>query len=206
MNPWIPIIRMARKSLIALGLIAFLCVTTIVGLSYLTAEAQSSLAILHGAEQEQQAQVASKKEDLLNMRTHIENYQKLQAQGFIGAGERTNWVEELQNSYNRAGLAGSLKYRLQTPSIWDPSGAAQPPAGTTSMNPPTSTDSMIHELEFEMRDVHELQVLGLVQDFRAHVKGRFRVKSCTMQDAKQTGLTVQCVLQFLTAPASPAPQ
>lgn len=201
MNPWMPIMRLARNSLIVLGVIVCLSAIAVFSLRYLADEAQSSLGQLQAAEQEQQAQLASKREDLLNMNQNITNYKQLQEQGFVGVPDRTNWVEELQGSYSRAGLSGKLVYRLQTPVAWAPSGSEPPPmaADGTSGLP---AEPQIHELEFELQDVHELELLNLIRDYRTRVKGRFRVQSCKMQEPKDTGLKSQCVLRFLTIPAS----
>ena len=65
------------------------------------------------------------------------------------------------------------------------------------------TQPLAHDMKFELREVHEADVLNLIAAYRSQVKGRFRVNACALQDAKESGLTAQCSLRFITVPLPP---
>ena len=203
MNAWKPVLAGARGSLLALVLVLVLSGGAVAGLNYWVGSLQNTFTQVQGLHQEQQTQLTTKKDDLHNVRDHIQRFEILRAQGLLGVPERTHWVEQLQTNYQELGLPGHIVYQLQAP-VPLGGGAAQPEAV-----PPNATQALAHDLKFELRDVHEADVLNLIQNYRNQVKGRFRVNACTLQDPKETGLTAQCVLRFISvpiAPAQPVPQ
>jgi hypothetical protein len=62
-----------------------------------------------------------------------------------------------------------------------------------------------HDLEFELSKVQEEELLLLLSNYQAHVKGRFRVNSCKLLSRTETGLTALCTLRFFTLPDAVAP-
>lgn len=58
----------------------------------------------------------------------------------------------------------------------------------------------MHDMQFEMQDSVETEVLDLIDRFRGQAKGRFRVNACKLHDPKESGLTAQCALRFVTIP------
>lgn len=198
MNAWKPVLMGARGSLLALILVLALCACAVLGMNYWVGSLQNTLAQVQSLHQEQQTQLTAKQDDLHNVRDHIQRFEILRAQGLLGAPERTLWVEQLQTNYQELGLPGRIVYQLQAPV----------PLGADA-GQPGATPALAHDLKLDLRDVHEADVLTLLQNYRDQVKGRFRVNACTLQDAKETGLTAQCVLRFISvpiAPAQPAPQ
>lgn len=197
MNEWTPILRLARRSLIVLLVVAVLSTAAVYGLSNLAESLKASVGQLQGTTQELQTQLDTKRDNLLKVTKHIQRYEELRTKGLIGMPDRPQWVEDLQRSYQHIGFDDNLKYQLQAPKSLNPAGAEQAPADTATAEP------LAHDLQFEMSNVNELEVLGLIDDYRSRVKGRFRVNSCSMRDPKETGLTALCVLRFLTIPLAP---
>jgi len=200
MKDWKPVLYLARRSLLALAVVVLLCVVAVLGLNQLAGNLKTTLAQLQGNMQEQQTQLATKQNDLHNMRDHIQRFEALRAQGLLGTPDRAQWVEQLQTSYQDMGFGGRVAYQLQAPK---PIGQAAAQAEAAAAAPVDSTQPLAHDLKFELRDVHEADVLTLIQAYRSQVKGRFRVNACVLQDPKETGLTAQCVFRFITIPLAP---
>lgn len=204
MNEWKPIFLAARKSLIQLGGIALLCVVTVVALHMMASSLNSEVQDLGRSVQAQRGELSLKQENLLNMRSNIERFEALRAQNLIGTPDRPTWVEELLASHKRLGLTTRLVYQLQAPKTL--AAADLPPSATAVPPDETNVEPLVHDLQFELRDVHEGDVLRLIQDFREHVKGRFRVNGCAFSDPRASGMTAKCVLRFVTMPQPPAAQ
>ena len=200
MNGWKSIFLAARRSLVALGVLALLCTAGVVALYALADSLATQVAQLGSAVQDQRGQLAQKQENLRNVRSHIERYERLRSQGLTGAPDRAQWVEELLASHARLGLTLPLIYQLQVPKTVVEANAAATVATAAVPIDGTSEEPLAHDLQFELRDVHEGDVMRLIQDFRSHVKGRFRVNSCTFADPLALGMRAQCVLRFVTVP------
>ena len=204
MNEWKPIFLAARKSLIQLGGIALLCVVTVVALHMMASSLNSEVQDLGRSVQAQRGELSLKQENLLNMRSNIERFEALRAQNLIGTPDRPTWVEELLASHKRLGLTTRLVYQLQAPKTL--AAADLPPSAAVVPPDETNAEPLVHDLQFELRDVHEGDVLRLIQDFREHVKGRFRVNACAFSDPRASGMTAKCILRFVTVPQPPAAQ
>jgi hypothetical protein len=205
MKDWKPIFLGARRSLIHLAVVALLCIGIVIGLHMLARSLNAEVLELGRSVQAQRAELNQRQEDLRNMRGNIARFEALRVQNLIGTPDRPMWVEELLASHSRLGVTTPLVYQLQVPRTLatadtQPSADATPPADGTSEEP------LVHDLQFELRDVHEVDVLRLIQDFRSHVKGRFRVNACTFSDPRTAGMTAKCVLRFVTIPKAPASQ
>ncbi len=199
MNEWKPILRLARRSLITLLIVVVLSAAAVYGLGSLAESLKSSVVQMQGTTQELQAQLDTKRDNLLKVTKHIQRYEELRTKGLIGMPDRPQWVEDLQRSYQHIGFDDFLKYQLQAPKPLNTGGVEPAPVTADA----ASTEPLAHDLQFEMSNVHELEVFGLINDYRGRVKGRFRVNSCNLRDPKETGLTAQCVLRFLTIPLAP---
>jgi hypothetical protein len=200
MTGWQPILLAARRSLIALAVVALLCVSAVVALHLLASALNTEVVQLGGAVQQQRDQINLKREDLRNVRSHIARFERLRTQGLLGTPDRPLWVEELLASHSRLGLPGPLVYQLQIPKTVTDANAQSPANAPPAAPEGTGEDPLVHDLQFELRDVHEGDVLRLIQDFRAHVKGRFRVNACTFAEPRENGMLAQCVLRFVTVP------
>lgn len=200
MNAYQPVLLLARKSLVWLGVLVLLCVALVWGLSELASNLKNQLAQQQSALQEQQALLESKQTDVSNMREHIARYQALRNQGLVGEPDRALWVEQLQSSHRKAQLPGGLAVQLQAPKLL----LAKPPGVVPD---PTQPEPMVHDLQFEIRNAVETDMFRLIREFRTQATGRFRVNSCKVLDPRGDGFIAQCVLRFITIPVgvSPAP-
>ena len=200
MNDWKPVLLLAKRSLWVLFLVALLCVGLVIGLAYFAASLKLELSRLQAGVQDQKTQLEARQSDLLNVRTHIQRYEALRAQGLVGVPDRALWVEQLLTSYRNLDLPGTAAVQLL---------AAQPLASAAEAavqaDPGTgNTEPMAHDLQFEVRDVLEPEVLGLIKNYQLQVKGRFRVNACKWFEPKDSGFTAQCTLRFVTIAASQA--
>ncbi len=195
MNEWKPVLLLARRSLIVFTVAVLLSMASVFGLGVLADNLKGRVAQLKGSMQEQQTQLDAKQADLLNMQTRIRRYEALRSQGLVGEPDRALWVELLQESHRQLGLPGVIAVQLQGAKPLATGAAVAVPAAEVS-----STDPLVHDLQFEIRDSLETDVLALIEDYRTKVKGRFRVNACKLQDPKDSGLNVQCVLRFISLP------
>ena len=203
MSDWRPILVAAKRSLVALGVVAVVSAAAVFALQMWADTLKMQVAQLEAAVQGQRSELATKQEDLRNVSSHIQRFNALRAQGLVGNPDRPMWVEELQASHGRLGLATALSYQLQTPKLVSEvnAGTAAATAPPTAPTEGTQTEPLFHDLQFELRETHEEEVIRLIQDYRARVVGRFRVNACRFSDPKDNGLTAQCVLRFVTIPA-----
>jgi hypothetical protein len=72
MTGWKSIFLAARRSLVALGVLALLCTAGLVALYALADSLATQVAQLGSAVQDQRGQLAQKQENLRNVRSHIE--------------------------------------------------------------------------------------------------------------------------------------
>ena len=202
MSDWGPILVAAKRSLVVLGAVAVVSAAAVFALQMWADTLKVQVNQQQAAVQSQRDQLATKQEDLRNVRSHIQRFDALRTQGLVGDPDRPLWVEELQASHDRLGLSTTLSYQLQIPKL-----VAEVNAGTAPSAPPpvpaegASSEPLFHDLQFEMRETQEDEVLHLIQDYRTRVVGRFRINACSFSDPKDNGLTAQCVLRFVTIPA-----
>jgi hypothetical protein len=197
MNTWKPVAQLARRSLIGLALVVVSCAGLLFGISHLADKSRDGLAQMQSATQEQQLQLSTKQDDLRDQRNNIRRFDALRAQGLVGVPNRALWVEQFEASYQRLGLLERPIYQLH---------AAKPLALLNAQAAPVEAgaiEPLAHDLQFELRNAHEADVLGLIADYRDRVGGRFRVNSCKLQDPKAEGLLAQCVLRFVSVPLVP---
>jgi hypothetical protein len=200
MKAWQPIFRLARNSLVVLGTVVLLSVAVVVGLQYWATGVNAALTQLQASAQTQQELLTTKHEDLLNMRGHIKRFEVLRSQGMLGSPDRAQWVEQLQASYAAIGFGGRIAYQLQAPQPLV-NATAQASAGDGEGIQP-----QFHDLKMELRQAHEADLINLIANYRTTVKGRFRVQSCALDNAKEDGLNANCVLRFVSVPLPlPAP-
>lgn len=195
MNEWAPVLMSARRSMVWLAVAVMVSMAAVFGLGYLDGNLRNSLGQLQAAAQELQTQLGAKQSDLLNMQTHIDRYESLRQQGLVGDPDRALWVEQLEASHRNLGLPGAMAVQLLAAKPLVSSGGAAEPASEMP-----SAEPLMHDMQFEIHDSVETDVLDLIQNFRAQAKGRFRVNACKLHEPKESGLTAQCALRFVTIP------
>lgn len=199
MNDWKAIVQLARHSLVTLGaavllMLALYAATFMLKDRQLTqlAQAQQQLGALQG-------QLAQKQSDLADLQAKTGRFSQLRQQGLLGGVDREAWIEALLASVVRTGLpADALSYTLDTPKA-----LASVMAGTTNTVP---MGVLVHDLVFELKNSQEDELLALLRDYQATVRGVFRVQSCTLSNPTESGLLARCTLRFFNLPDSqPSP-
>lgn len=206
MSPWQTVVNRARTPLFVLTGALGLGLVLVFGSGYLRDRLRDDLLQSRKQLSAQQASLAERERDLINVETYNEQFRALQRQGLVGAPDREDWVEQLLASSKRLGLPGNLAYTLHPPvPMSDGTPADQTGANAAQENP---NAVLVHDLDFELRDIHEEELLDLLHDYKNRVHGRFRVQACKLDSPAREGLAVRCTLRFFTLPqpaGNPAP-
>ena len=202
MNDWLPVLRLARAHLLVLGGILLLMLALYFGSAHIRDQLAAKLAAQQAEVSAERDNLAKKQSDLDNLRLNIKRFRTLQQRGLVGTARREEWVEQLLASRKQLGLPDTLAYHLKPPVPLQASAdAGQAASGTVQDS--TGSGPLMHDLEFELRDIHEEELLALLEDYAHKVNGRFRVQSCELAEATATGLRAKCVLRFFTLPQTP---
>jgi hypothetical protein len=201
MTPVLSIFKRARRPLNWLGGAIFLSLTLVFGSIYGRDALKKNLAQSRAQLSAQQPNLKAKQEDLRNIQAHIEQFRAFRAQGLVGRADREGWVEHLVASREQLKLPDTLSYILKPPQMMT-DGATPDPVAAAAANPNAPT---MHDLDFELKGIHELELLALLNDYRTTVHGRFRVQACKFSEATQTGLFAQCTLRFFNLPEAVKP-
>ena len=137
-------------------------------------------------------QRAGEERDLLAR--HVPRYRALQAAGFVGPGQRVNWVDALRTAAERARLPG-VQYQI---------GAEAPmPA------PPAGTAGLVHSpMAIDLQLLHEDDLLRFLRALEAQRAGLFLIESCSLErlgaateaPRPDTNLRAECALAWITVP------
>ncbi len=201
MTPVLSIFKRARRPLNWLAGAIFLSLTLVFGSIYGRDALKKNLAQSRTQLSAQQPNLTAMQQDLRNIQRHMEQFGAFRAQGLVGRADREGWVEQLVASGEQVRLADTLSYILKPPQPM--TDAATPdPVAAAAANPNAPTT---HDLDFELKGIHELELLALLHDYQAKVHGRFRVQVCRFSEATQTGLFAQCTLRFFNLPEAVKP-
>lgn len=209
MTPQRAMYQGSRRSFNMLGAGIFLALTLVFGSVYVRDVLKNSLAQDNVRLGVQQANLAAKQQDLIEIHTHIEKFRSLKTQGLVGIADREGWVEQLVTSRAQLNAGDTFSYTLKPGrAVTDeaPSDQAAAPPAAADQAATNATVPMMHDLEFELGGTHEAELLDLLQDYRTKVHGRFRVQFCHFGNPTSTGLTVQCTLRFFNLPEAVKPQ
>lgn len=201
MNPALSIFKRARRPLNMLAVAILLTLTLVLGSIYGRDSLRKSLAQSRGQLGALQPSLTAKQQDLRNIQAHIEQFRALRAQGLVGRADREGWVEQLVLSREQLKLPDTLSYVLKPPQALTDAATADPAASTQ----PSADVATTHDLDFELRAIHEQELLGFLNDYRTRVHGRFRVQSCRFSEPAETGLVAQCTLRFFSLPEAAKP-
>jgi hypothetical protein len=197
MSEWKPVFKESKANLIIVGVILISSVLAIWSSRHISSRFTKETVQLNNELQQKISQLDTQQADVKNMQNHIARYEILRKQGLVGEPDRALWLEQIQESRKKLKLPETFAVELKAAK---PIGASGDASGSQALQADPQ-QALWHDLHFEIRDVHEIDVLRLVQDFRERVKGRFRVHSCRMEEAKNTGLVAICTLRFVTIPA-----
>lgn len=197
MTHWQTIARLLRRSLITLGLALLVLLGSYLGTLMLKDQMQTQLLQKQQAEIALQASLATQRADLDSLQSSTGRFNQLRQQGLLGVADREGWVEQLVASSQRVGLpANALAYTMLPPKALASAANAGAPTDAT----PAATGALIYDLEFELKNSHEEDLLALLQDYRSHVKGLFRVAECSLENRTEFGLLARCTLRFFNLP------
>jgi hypothetical protein len=200
MNDLKTIARLARRSLIVLAAALALTLALYGGSRFFRDGMRTELAQLQQLDTASHAGLTGKQLDLASLQQKINRFAVLRQQGLVGVAAREGWAEQLVASHLQAGLPGHLVYTLHAPKpLALQNGPAARESGTV-----TSTGPVFHDLDFELNNVHEDELLVLLRDYQAQVKGRFRIQACTLSNPTEVGLAARCTLRFFTIPDAKA--
>ena len=198
MTPYRLIFQRSRRPLNILAISIFVSLTFAIGSIYVRDSLKTSIANDEAQLAARRSILTTKKLDLQTIQTHIAKFQSLKQQGLVGSADREGWVEQLTANRIQRISGGTLAYTLKPPQALTNAATLEfDPTGTAVVNPDAPTT---HDLEFQLKGIHEAELLDMLQDYRNSVHGRFRVQSCRFGDANQDGLLVQCTLRFFTVP------
>ena len=185
MKRWWPVIGLARHSLVALLLALVLGVVLYAYSAWLKNQAQTELTQAQQLHSSAQSGLVALQTEVTDLQSQMACFGHLRQQGVVGVANRAHWVDQLLAAHQRLGLrADTLDYTLQLAKPLSAGGALTVP--------------MLHDLDFVLHDVHETELLNLLQDYQARVQGRFLVNACHLSERGNTGLTARCTLRFFT--------
>jgi hypothetical protein len=144
----------------------------------------------------------TKRQDLANIRQHIEQFRLLKQQGLVGRADREGWVEQLVASREQLGVGSSISYNLKPPQPMADSMVPDASAGVQAAAPiALAADAPgSHDLDFELVGIHEGELITFLNHYQAKVQGSFRVQSCRLGRPTATGLVASCTLRFFNLP------
>ena len=210
MKDQLHILSLARRSLIVLAAALLISLALYLGSSFFKGRGQDQLAQTQKTESASQASLAEKQSDLANMQAEISRFKRLRQQGMVGTPDREGWVEQLLVSRQRNDLPDTLIYTLEASKpLALQAGAAtgnEPAPGSPEAGTGPQAGAVFHDLNIGMTGIHEEELLTLLRDYQAQVKGRFRVNACLLSDRTEAGLAAHCTLRFFSLPdAAPSP-
>jgi hypothetical protein len=194
-NPWKSIALQARRQLLWFGIAFTLVILLVIASHYFRNSLQRGVDQDEGLLVAQTANLAAKQTDLDNIQTHIQEFRSLKERGLVGNGDREGWVEQLVATRTTLRLPDSLTYTL------NPDRSISDNTKEAAVDPPAATNTArAHDLDFEFKEIHENELLKLLQQYQSKVHGRFRIQSCALTSPGPQGLFIKCTLRFFTLP------
>lgn len=203
MKDQLQVLFLARRCLMVLAAALLIGLALYLGSSFFKDRGQAQLTQAQQTESANRASLAEKQSDLANMQAEISGFNRLRQQGMVGTPDREGWVEQLLASRQRTGLPDTLVYTLQAPkalALQAAATGASDPAPALADGTDALAGPVFHDLDFAMTSLHEEELLALLGDYQAQVKGRFRVNACLLSNRTETGLAAHCTLRFFTLP------
>ncbi len=195
------IILLARRSLLVLAVALIMAFGLYAGSSFFKDRGRTQLAATQQTASANQASLSEKQLDLDNLQAEIKHFNLLRDQGMVGEPDRAGWTEQLTASRQRTSLPDTLVYTLEPPKPLTMQGNVEnAPAAAQEVAPADASEALFHDLNFEISSIHEEELVLFLRDFQTHVKGRFRINACRLENRTATGLSARCTLRFFTLP------
>lgn len=202
MSPERIIFQRSKRPLNLLAGAIFLALSLLFGGIYLRDSLKADLAKNQALLGSQRTSLETKRQDLANIRQHIERFRLLKQQGLVGRADREGWVEQLVASREQLGVGSSISYNLKPPlamadsMVPDAAAEGQAAAPTALAADAAAT----HDLDFELVGIHEGELMAFLNHYQAKVQGSFRIQSCRLGRPAATGLAANCTLRFFNLP------
>lgn len=199
MSPIQAIARRTRRPLLMLAATLAGAVLLAAGSAFLRSRLAETLANRKLMLSTLQSGLAQKQLDLNNIQLHIEQFRALKQRGLVGDADREGWVEQLVAVGKQQWPGGgTLSYTLAPPQ-------AMIDAATAEAYPSASPVAPLrHDLRIDLQNVHEDELLALLQRYAREARGSFRVEGCHLDNPGPTGLYAICTLRFFTLPEGKA--
>ncbi|QDX82757.1 hypothetical protein B9N43_16865 [Denitratisoma sp. DHT3] len=199
MSPIHAIARRARRPLLVLATVLAGAVLLAAGSALLRGRLAETLANRKLVLSTLQSELAQRQLDLNNIQLHIEQFRALKQRGLVGEADREGWVEQLVAVGKQLWPdGGTLSYTLEPPQALTDAATAEAYSSASSVAP------LRHDLRIDLQNVHEDELLTLLQRYAREVKGSFRVEGCHLDNPGPTGLYASCTLRFFTLPEGKA--
>lgn len=198
MIPWRDILAAARGSLILLGSVLL---TTLLAMAF----GAHAVSTLRSEQQQQKNRIADLQRSLQDKRQaqdfllrHAEAFRRLAARGMLREPDRDHWIGQLLAAHRQLDLPPTLKYTLPPPrpAAADTSTAASTSTSASASSPAGTT--WLHDLEFSLENIHEEELLALIDRFGNSIADPFRIQHCRLSQARAEGLSAQCTLRFFS--------
>ena len=198
---WKPIALKARRELLWLAGSVALTASLVFGSHFHAQSALQSVTRIGGQVGQQQTNLDGKHKDLENIQEHIREFRSLKEAGLVGVAKREAWIEQLMSSRAALRLEDNMLYSLNPPQALITPDAAGATGSTGAEDPEAAKNAPVtHDLEFELKGIHEKELLDFLEHYRTRVEGRFRIQSCIMTEPGAKGMLARCTLRFFTLP------
>lgn len=191
MTAWYGLLAAARGSLILLGSVLL---TTLLAVA-LSAHAVNTLRNEHRQQQTRIASLQHLQQEQDFLLRHAAEFQRLSAQGLLQAPDRERWIDQLLAAQRQLDLPPTLNYTLPPPR----------PASLTTPAPPLAGTVWMHDLELSLTNIHEAELLALIDRLRNSITEAFRIQHCRLSQPREEGLNAQCTLRFFSLLPADAP-
>ncbi|MBV2234395.1 MAG: hypothetical protein KUL75_02510 [Sterolibacterium sp.] len=188
MTHWLPLLPITRHGLrllagVVLGTTLLLLAGTHTVNNLRTAHQQLQDRLRHLQDNQQRAEA----EQAFLMR-HRATFEQLADQGLLQPPAREQWLNQLLAAHQQQELPATLNYR------W----ATTQPLPRLDNNTTTTHSVWIHDLEFSLQNIHEEDLLHLLDQLTQSIREPFRIQGCQLSDPQAEGLQAQCTLRFFS--------
>lgn len=194
MNDLMKLIRPAKTALVLLAVSVIASCLLIASLHHDLAKMQQRIRMTRRALSVLRDGADQLKRDLETTDKLSGKYRQLQQQGFIGAADRSGWVQRLEDIYRDTRLPAPLRYALSAPQPIN----ARPVSGSMAYR----NNVLQHELTLELSGINDEEFLGFMAKLSANWQAPYLVQGCQIsrEPGVMSGLQIKCTLQLYSLP------
>lgn len=194
MNDLMKLIRPAKTALVLLAASVIASCLLIASLHHDLAKKQQRILQTRRALSVLRDEADQLKRDLETTDRLAGRYRQLQQQGFIGAADRSGWVQRLEDIYRDTRLPAPLRYALSAPQPIN----ARPVSESTAYR----NNVLQHELTLELSGINDEEFLDFMAKLSANWQAPYLVQGCQISREPEvmSGLQIKCTLQLYSLP------